>query len=704
MNENIKITFSTNLNSSILSIHKSNNGVSVVTQDYQAALIDIDSGLKVLNKIIHSEKIPHSYSKSSSSSEFHICLCEVESKRASIARIQDDIKPILQITSHKSDISASNFSKSSSLLATGGEDGRVYVFETASFFRILSLPYRPDYISSLNFSSDDRFLFASCFDKSNIIFDCQRAKAVSIFNTNEVVEWGEFFECNGKLFLITRDFKSIIYDVRNNQVLSKENLFNSWPSIACIDESEKIAIVGSRDGSIYLINLATNTLLFHTKIKNIVGISSLCLYLGHIIIGCISGELLVISYNDENEAFKNACDSKNYALASSMLESNVFLSLLPCASVFDIDWEVVLKEAINLLSDDKIEEAIALVKPFLNDINKKNAFDVYLNQKDSLKRFNRLLKDKNFTEAYNMTLQIKFLSKTSQFEELEESWHRAFNSAKKLLEEDSLNLSLAKKYLEPFAKTPKKETINQLLNNLHIFKDADNFIKEQAFAEYFSLTSKFAFLKDGEVYKKVLNLGENIFLKAINAKNTNEYDEFYKLARFLLDFPMYKENVTKLMISVDKKLEMLKYIRENNKIKAYQLAQDFEELQYLEEFIALEREFNEIYDEAKSITYSGSIENLAEVFGDYTKISYWSDKIQSIFQIAYLEEFKQKAKLEKSLINWEQSVKNYIQIFGIDDDIITFCEMENLAYDFTQNTQENKQAFSFQKTLLSRVL
>lgn len=74
--------------------------------------------------------------------------------------------------------------------------------------------------------------------------------------------------------------------------------------------------------------------------------------------------------------------------------------------------------------------------------------------------------------------------------------------------------------------------------------------------------------------------------------------------------------------------------------------------------------------------------------------------MRAIFQIAYLEEFKQSMLTEKNAINWEQSVKNYTQIFGKDDDISAFCDDMGLKLD----NDFSKHPFNFQKTLLSRVV
>lgn len=698
---NICIVNRFNLNSAILSIHRTKSGVSVVTQDYQACVVE-NSSLKKRTKLINSTQIPHKFAKSSSASEKFICVCDAEAPHAVIAKINSTIKQTATITAHLKNVSASNFTPDSTILATGGEDGRVYLYATKNFKKILSLPYRPDYISSINFSNDGRFVLATCFNKSNIIYDTQRAKAISIFNTSEVVEWGEFFDNNAKLMLITRDFQSIIYDTHANEVLNAANIFNSWPNIFSIDEGAGIAIVGTRDGGIYLVNIHENHIIFHLRLEEVVGISAICVHLGCIFVGGVNGELLIISYTQNSEAFQKACEAKNYAEASKMLESNIFLSLLPCARVFDEDWEKILKEAIALLSDNKIDDAIGLTNPFTSqDISKRDAFNVYLEKKDFIKQFKELVENKFYEEAYNMSLNTKFLTKTAHYEMLESAWQSAFVTARKIVEENRNNVELAKRYLEPFMKTPKKEIIMQLLNNTRLFNEAEEYIKTQNFKAYFALVGNFGFLKEGVLYKKVLALGENIFDKVLEAKNADNYEEFNRLSKFLANFPFYKESIANMNVAVAKKIEMLKLIAQKKKAEAYKLALEFEELQYLDEFKGLCAEFEAVAQKAIATAHSGNPEGLNEIFGEYMQISFWADKIKAIYQVAYLEEFAQKIKSERDTINWEQSVKNYVQIFGKDDDINFFCNQNGLKND---GADFARQPFSFQKTLLSRVV
>lgn len=698
---NIDVTNRFHLKGSILSINKSNDDLIIINQNYSVFKIDTKTmRLKELATLLHSKEFPHKYAKTTSANSHLISLAENSSNILSIAEIQESTKIIARLNEHKKSISASALSSDNNILASGGEDGRVHIYDTTKFQKIITLPYRPDYISNLNFSKDSRFLFTSCFNKSNMIFDYQRAKTTNIFSTNEVVEWADFFDNNSKLFMVLRNSNAIIYDIRAKQIINISTPFTSWPSIFCINDDEKLAIVGSRDSTIYVISLKENMQIFNIKLDNTSGISSLYLYLGKIFVGFTNGELIIINYNDKDDEFMESCNKKDYKKAAKMLDKNIFLSLLPCAKIFDDDWENVLKDAIKLLSYEKIDEAIDLVEPFIKDKRKKEAFSLYLNSKDILKKFRNKIDEKLYEEAYNMALQVKFLLKTSYFQDLENIWHKTFNSAKKLIEESPNNAESAKKILEPFFKTPKKTTIIQLLNNINIFKDAENLLKEQNFKEYFLLTSNFSYLKDTELYKKVLMLADNMYQKALNYENNKQYDEFEKLAKFLQNFPSYKDIITSYLVSITKKLEMLDFIAKDNKDKVYKLALEFEELQYISEFKDYCKEFDILYKQAKDLAFEGKVGELESVFKDYIKIEYWSENIKNIYKIAYIKDFENHIN---DAINWTKSINNYIDIFGKDDDIMDFCTKNKLDSILENSDDERiKIVFRFQKTLIQK--
>ena len=693
---NINILNRLFLRSSILSMHKEDNSVMVVTQKYEIFKIKDNNIVDVFTLNVDSNL--HKYSKAATiNSQFAFI---GENNLGHVIRLIDKAKFSFKI--HNSDISACEFSPDGKYLLTGGEDGRAYIHDTLNFRNIISVPYRPDYISFISFSSDSRFCLVSCFNKSNIIFDIQRMKTIIIFNTSHVVEWGEFFENNTKAYLILRNGNSIIFDVKQNQTLSISNPFISWPSTFYLDKERYIAIVGERNSNIYIIDIKNNTKLFSIDLENIPGVSTIYIHSNCIFIGCVDGSLFIISYDDKNDEFKLACQKKDYKKAASMLEANIFLSLQESAKIFDEDWEDVLKEATNLLALNKIEEALNLVDPFIRDVAKKEAFDFYLKEKDVIKKFEEVAKKNLYEEAYNMTLQIKFLTKTKTYDYLEGNWNKAFNNAKKILEEDIANVNAAKNILDPFLKTPKKELIMQVINNLNVFKDSEILVKQQNFKEYFALCSKFSFLKTIDLYKKVLLLGGNLLDKALEYEKNEDYDEFYKIAKFLKNFPSYKDAITKQIIFVDKKIELINYIRQKNIHAAYNLAIEYDELQYIDEFKNLCLDFEKVYKKGLDLAFIGDASKLKTNFANYININYWYSKILSVFKIAYLCEFNREMKMAKSSFDWQKCIRNYIDIFEKDDEIITFIDENKIQFNEEINEDEEKMIFTFQDTLLVR--
>ena len=692
---NISILNRLFLNSSILSIHEVNNVIVAITQNYQIFKIKDHNICDILTSKIDSNL--HKYSKAITlNSQFAFM---GEGSIGHIIRLIDNSKFSLKI--HKGDISACKFSPDNKYLLTGGEDGRAYVYDTLNFRKIASLPYRPDYIAFISFSLDGKFAFLSCFNKSNIIFNIQRMKTISIFNTSHVVECGDFFDNNSKLYLILSNGNSIIFDVKQNQPISITNPFISWPSVFYLDEKRNLAIVGERDSNIYLIDIKNNAKIFSIDLENIPGVSVIYLHSNYIYIGCVDGSLFIIDYYDRDDEFKNACKAKNYKKAAALLDKNIFLSLLECSKIFDEDWEDVLKEALNLLAINKIEEALNLVDPFTRDVSKKEAFDFYLKEKDVIKKFEEVVKKNLYEEAYNMTLQIKFLLKTKTYDNLENNWNKAFNNAKKILEEDNTNINAARNLLDPFLKTPKKELIMQVLNNLNIFKDVEILVKKQNFKEYFNVCSKFPFLKTMDLYKKVLLLGGSLMDKALESEREENYDEFYKIAKFLKNFPFYKEAIIKRIINVDKKLELINYIRQKNIHAAYDLAMEYEELQYIDEFKNLCLEFEDVYKKGLDLAFIGDVDKLKSNFAAYMNINFWYSKILSVFKIAYLYEFNREIKINKFQINWGDSIQNYIDIFEKDDEISIFIEENKIQFNENIDEENREKAiFRFQNTLL----
>lgn len=662
------------LQGSILSIAPSKEATLCIDSTFH--IVEIDSFLNISKNIqvTKSAKSPHRYSHAFGISPLaYFCVPIFEEKKTFIIELNGSKpKPVATLDDHDGDIESSAFSQDGCFFATGGQDGRVFFYEGHNFLPITSLLARSDYISTIRFSKSSEFVAISGFDKFTLIFDMLRHKIAFNFVTNDVVEDSAFFNNDEKLLLVCRNNASIIFSLTEGKIISQEYPFAFWPTSIAIDSEENYALIGTRSDTLYAIDLKDNTKAMEFK-EEYAGIASLSFSHDHLYIGSIDGLLLIIDYNEGKDELKASLDRKDYKSAREAINNNVFLSIHPLTKIFDEVWPEILHQAIDLLNQDSIEEAIELTAPFVVNPAKKNEFDFYLAQKEGVKAFLELIAKKDFTKAYEMLQTTKFLIRTQAYEKLENIWNKTFFNAKKLLIENAnTNKRLAEQMLAPFNNTPKKELIIHLLRNCDVFEKAESLIKKQNFKEYFSLTFQFSFLRDADLYKKVLLVGERMLENLMELEKNFQYDEAKKIAETLLAFPTLKRTANERIVLIQQKESLLNAIEEKDIKKVYSLIDKIESLRSMQQFKDFTKDFLQRYEEAKPYAYSGNAKHAMVLFGEYLEIDYWIDRIGSLLKIAYLKQ------IEKALhdieVNWIITLKRYFERYGKSFELVKLLQ------------------------------
>lgn len=662
------------LQGSILSIVQSKDSTLCVDNTFHIA--EVGRSLRVTKNIQVATNIetPHRYSHAFGISlEGFFCIPVFGENKVFILKLdQSKTKHITTLDDHDGAIESSAFSWDGHFFATGGQDGRVFFYDGTSFLPIASLLARSDYISTIRFSKTSEFVAISGFDKLTLIFDMLRHKIAFNFATSDVVEDSAFFDNDEKLILVCRNGASIIFSLKDGKILSAESPFAFWPTSIAIDSEENYALVGTRSDTLYVIALEDNTKAMEIK-NEFSGVASLAFSLEHLYIGSTDGALLIIDYNEGKDELKASLDRKDYRSARETIYQNVFLSIHPLTKVFDEVWPEVLHQAIDLLNRDAIEDAVELTAPFMVSPAKKIEFDFYLSQKDSVKTFLDFITKKDYTKAYEMLQTTKFLAKTPAYEKLENTWEKAFFNAKKLLIENAnINKHQAEQILAPFNNTPKKELIIHLLRNCDVFERAETLIKKQNFKEYFSLTFQFSFLRETNLYKKVLIVGERMFANLIELEKNHRYEESKKIAETLLVFPSLKRAANERIVLMQQKENLLKAIETKDTKKVYALISEIENLRAMQQFKDFTKDFLQHYEEAKPYAYNGNAKHAMVLFGEYLEINYWIDKIGSLLKIAYLKQ------IEKALhdieVNWTITIKRFFERYGKSFELIKLLQ------------------------------
>ena len=662
------------LQGSILTITAAHDATLCIDNTFHITAVDQSLRIKSSVQVAKNRESPHRYSHAFGiSAHLFFCVPIFGEDQVVILELEGSKpKHIATLSDHDGDIESSSFSSDGRFFATGGQDGRVFFYDGRSFLPIASLLARSDYISTIRFSKSAEYVAISGFDKFTLVFDMLRHKIAFNFVTGDVVEDSCFFENDEKLLLVCRNNSSIIFSLKDGKIISTEYLFAFWPTSIAVDNEENYALVGTRSDTLYVIALESNTKAMEIKTEY-AGIASLGFSLGYLYMGSIDGTLSVIDYNEGKEELEESLEKKDYKSAREAINKNIFLSIHPLTKVFDEVWPEILHKAIDLLNHNEIDAAVELTAPFVVSETKKNEFDFYLAQKEGVRTFLEFINKKDYTKAYEMLQTTKFLTKTQAYEKLENIWNKAFFNAKKLLLEDATNNKrLAEQTLAPFNNTPKKELIVQLLRNSDVFEKAESLIKGQNFKEYFSLTFQFSFLRDTDLYKKVLLVGERMLANILELEKNFKYEEAKKIAEILLVFPPLKRAANERIVLMQQKEKLLLAIEAHDIKKVYSLIDEIESLRSMQQFKDFTKDFLERYEQAKPYAHNGNAKHAMVLLGEYLEINYWVDKIGSLLKIAYLKQIQDV--LNDSEVNWTITIKRYFERYGKSFELVKLLQ------------------------------
>lgn len=622
-------------------------------------------------------KPPHRHANSFKISEYGLLNVPIiGTEKSVLIETSGKIQKLMVNSWHEGDLESAAFSHDGKMLATGGTDGKVFVFDTKHRSLIFSLPPRSEYISDIAFSKNDSTIAVSGYDKFTVFYSTVQNRTIDTLKLQDVAERAVFFKNDTQLYIISRNGRGIVYDLLTKSTISSEAHFSKWPSSIVLTKDEKYAIVGTRGELLYVIRLEDNQKLLDLKFEY-QGFSSLEIFDNTLVAGFTDGTILLIDYNSGEDRLVESIEKLDFKSARKVMDENVFLTIHPSTKAFDEHWKEYLNKAVTFLNKNEIDKAVEIVEPFLFDPQKQKEFEFYLKQQGPIKQFIDAIASKEYQKAYEMANLNTFLRKTTYFKKLETIWAKTFNMCKHLLEEDAIiNRKKVEMALKPFSSTEKKEIIFQLLKNTDVFIQADRYIKEQRFGEYFKLTRKFFFLKDSDLYEKVVNMGRKLMDLFLQYEKEQKYEEAAELAKKIAVFPMFAKSITEKMNAINIKSAFIEAVEKGDDTLAFRLLDRNESLKTLPQFQELQKRFEVVFDAAKQHAFSGEPKSALLKMAELKDIPFWRDKVASIMKVAYINEMKIYAKDRD--VNWEMTFKRYMKRFGKD------AELRKIAKDMNK--------------------
>lgn len=614
--------------------------------------------------------------------------------------ISEKPKIVKKVTEPRKTVEATIFSPQGNYFAIGDASGRTHVFESESSKLVTALNPRPDYISCLRFSHNERFLASCAYDKSVIIFDLVLNIEVATLKTQDIVESVAFFDNDRSMAMMQRNGAFQVYYLDERKLDSEKNLFVSWPTTSVLTKDERHLLVGLKNGSLCAVNLEKQELVFDEKVSGS-GVTQMLLEKSMLMVANEKSATMLIDIEHDLEKFVNALKIKDHSNLKDMIGHNIFLVLEKDYDAEMIElYEPLFKKVTFLIQKGKLEAAKTLVEPYENDPKIMNNFTQLANSEEHIKKLAIFVSERNIVDAYNLVEKYQVLRDTPAAIELEYLWQAAFGKAKRLCKSyDVVSFKKAESVLEPFKRVVSKQAeIHALLKNIKVYVAADDLVSRRKFKEYFALVAKAPFLAKNEVHKNVINMSQNILKKFKQAIVSNEFAKAKEMVTFLAPFSNVEKEYTKLKISLVSRIKFFEAIRANDINTIFALAKDNMDLRLLKEYDTIEEKFKTLSKQALELAFQAKVSSVLKVFEPYKEVTLFEDKIASLVKIAYLSEMKQVA--DDETVNWKVIFTKFIGYFGKSDDLLHVASQIN-RMDILKSIKVASDRYGYKKQALA---
>lgn len=583
---------------------------------------------------------------------------------------------LYKIGRHQGEIECVGIDPNSRYSITCGQDGKAFAWVIKTARLAFSMPPHSDYVTSVGFSDSGQWIATGSYDRTINLLNIATMKQPMKLRGHNSAVISIIFLLEAKLLSVDKEGMLILWDMRNGKMIKRLTKMNDEPSTMVVSQDKKFAFVGTKLGYVGLYDLQSLEQVTNRYVKESESISSIAFISEEfrIAVGTAEGNVRIYSLFGSDEIYMSMLRDKQYRLFYEAVDANPMLLYSKFYSLVEKIWSDIIEKARQLLEKNEHEKAKELLNQF-SGIPKKNAFITQmLRAYEKYAQFQKYVEEGRFPLAYSMAKQYTSFQDSEPYRKMELRWKKLFLKAQELILKPNGD-DQARELLAPFRGiSDKTALIQQLFEERRMYEYMKKIIAQRDFVKFFELVKIHSFLKEFPEYTSVMEYGNKLYIQAQKGYMGGDYSTARKATEILSMFPDYANEAQELYDTIKAKHLFMDALSSSNLMNAFSYLSSYPLLYDTPEAQVLEKQWNVLVDKALRYAAKGDIAEVLNVFEPYFVIPEKFRVMAGVVAQGYCVQLEQLLRIKAPQEVLESGIRNYVEIFGIDEGILTIFD------------------------------
>ncbi len=592
---------------------------------------------------------------------------------------------LYKIGRHQGEIESLCIDPNGRYFATGGQDGKTFVWSLKTARLAFTLPPYSDYVTAISFDPKGQWLATGSFDKTVTVLNIATMKKPLKLRAHSASILKLLFLPSFRLLSVDKEGGIIVWDVRNGKNLKRFTKVNDTITDITVSHDFKFLFVSTKLGYVALYDLETYELLTQKYLKSKEMITALGFIEDdfRLAVGTADGNVDIYSLFGNQDAYLEMIKTQEYKSFYEAVDDNPILTYSQSYFAVERLWEATLTKAKALLSSSQKATAIKILEPFKTVPKKSKFINQIIRDFDQYAVFQKYVEEGRFALAYSMANKYEIFQDSTIYRKMEKRWKLSFMKAQELILSKN-GEEQARQLLSPFRGISEKAALmGQLFAERKMYVYFKKLIAQKEFVKMFELVKNHPFLKEFNEYQAVLDYADKVYIKAQQSYLDGDYIAAQKLITMIKEFPDFAEEAQEMADAIKAKQLFYDAIHAGNLVNAFAYMSSYPLLYETREGLELEEDWNKAVDIALKYAAKGDAMNIKQSLESYLDIDAKYEAMANLFQQAYNIQLEQALKSKTDTETIEIGMRNYLQTFGSDDFILYYIDRYNGTYQKT---------------------